>query len=71
MIFGSKSEKIRENFGFFFFECAEISAPRGQKTTFVEKIFKNYFAEVVGGYSLKVSNFARSYKKSFFDGSFW
>ena len=64
MIFGSKSEKIRENFGFFF-ECAEISAPRGQKTTFVEKIFKNYFAKVVGGYSLKVSNFSPSYKKSY------
>ena len=66
-----KKWKNSGKFRIFFFECAEISAPRGQKTTFVEKIFKNYFAKLVGGYSLKVSNFPPSYKKSYFRWLFW
>jgi hypothetical protein len=49
---------------------AEISAPRGLKTTFVEKFFKCFFSKLMGGYALKVSKFPLHTKKVIFDGCF-
>ena len=69
MIFGPKTEKVRETFRIFFVS-AEISAPRSRKTTFVEKIKKTNFAKLMDGYSLKVSKFPLHTKKVIFDRGF-